>query len=254
MIDRAEIKKQLHCARANLAYRKKHASPEIVAATQAEVDRLAELYADSDPARCTLRVRSPYFIGPRRAKGVRGDGPTITCFRCSEVKPFYEFYEKGTICKRCTVNRSSKWAENNPERVTQAKRESSRRKRESDPSYRAFINCRNRLNKIMRGVNKKRGSHFSELTGITARGLATHIESQFTEGMNWSNYGIGEGKWVVDHITPARFFDHEIECELKKCWHYTNLRPMWYKENLDKSDWLPCGKRARHVKKILLTY
>src|SRR5574343_694852 len=111
---RDELKYALHLARVNLDYHRRralNATAETIAEKQAEVDRLAELYADTDPARCTLRVKSPYFIGPRRRAGTRGDGPTIKCFRCEEVKPREEIYTKGTVCKACTVKRSAEWAE-----------------------------------------------------------------------------------------------------------------------------------------------
>lgn len=253
---RAEIKKRLHCARMNLDYqtkRAKGATPEKIAETRAEVERLTELYADLDPARCTMRVRSPYFIGPKRKRGQRGDGPTIKCFRCQVVKPVEEFYEKGTVCKCCFVKRSVEWAKRNPERSAAVKRESVKERKRNDPGYRVMMNCRCRLGDILKSINAKRGSHFSELIGTTSRGLTLHFESLFLPGMTWDNYGWGPGKWVADHIIPARNFDHLIEDEVMKAWHFTNLQPLWWKENQEKSDFLPCGRRARHVKILLTT-
>lgn len=60
--------------------------------------------------------RSVYFIGPTKTRGRRGDGPTIVCFRCRVEKPRCDFYEKGTVCRKCTAERSVQWAEKNPER------------------------------------------------------------------------------------------------------------------------------------------
>lgn len=56
-----------------------------------------------------------------------------------------------------------------------------------------------------------------------------YLESQFTEGMTWKNYGTGG--WEIDHIIPCCTFDFSKESEQKECFHYTNLRPLWAKEN-----------------------
>ena len=52
--------------------------------------------------------------------------------------------------------------------------------------------------------------------------------------MNWLNYKL-DG-WHVDHIRPVASFDLTNEEEFKKCFHYTNLQPLWADENLKKSD------------------
>lgn len=44
------------------------------------------------------------------------------------------------------------------------------------------------------------------------------------EGMTWDNYG---KVWVIDHILPIASFNVEIEKELLRANHYTNLRPYW---------------------------
>ena len=56
--------------------------------------------------------------------------------------------------------------------------------------------------------------------------------------MNWDNYGsykINEQRtWNIDHIIPLSSAKNEDE--LIKLNHYTNMRPLCSKENLDKSD------------------
>jgi hypothetical protein len=58
------------------------------------------------------------------------------------------------------------------------------------------------------------------------------LEKQFTKGMNWKNYG----KWHIDHIKPCASFDLSLEHEQKLCFHFTNLQPLWAKDNIRKSD------------------
>jgi len=68
------------------------------------------------------------------------------------------------------------------------------------------------------------------LTGCSVEYLKQHLESQFTEGMSWDNYG----KFHIDHILPCASFDLSKPSEQKKCFHYTNLQPLWAADNLSK--------------------
>jgi hypothetical protein len=50
--------------------------------------------------------------------------------------------------------------------------------------------------------------------------------------MSWENHSF-KG-WHLDHIKPISTFNLiDIE-EQKKCFHYTNFRPLWYKDNLSR--------------------
>lgn len=69
-----------------------------------------------------------------------------------------------------------------------------------------------------------------ELTGCELNVLKEFLESKFKQGMSWENHG----EWHIDHIKPCCKFDLEDEEEQKKCFHYTNLQPLWAKENLSK--------------------
>jgi hypothetical protein len=52
--------------------------------------------------------------------------------------------------------------------------------------------------------------------------------------MTWDNYG--KKGWHVDYILPCASFDLTKEEEQKKCFHYTNLQPLWWLDNIKKSD------------------
>lgn len=62
--------------------------------------------------------------------------------------------------------------------------------------------------------------------------LRKYIESQFIEGMNWNNHGIYG--WQIDHIIPVSAFDLTDISQQRKCFHYSNLRPIWAEENIKK--------------------
>ena len=70
------------------------------------------------------------------------------------------------------------------------------------------------------------------LLGCTIEEMRTFLEAEFEEGMTWDNYG----EWHVDHIRPCASFNLEDPEEQKKCFHWTNLQPLWAADNLAKGD------------------
>jgi len=70
-----------------------------------------------------------------------------------------------------------------------------------------------------------------KVLGCTPIQFKAYIESLFLEGMTWDNMD----KWHLDHIKPCASFDLSIHEEFKKCFHYTNQRPLWATDNLLKS-------------------
>lgn len=69
-----------------------------------------------------------------------------------------------------------------------------------------------------------------DLLGADIETVRKHLENQFREGMTWENHG----KWHIDHIVPCCKFNLTKEEEQQKCFHYTNLQPLWAYENLSK--------------------
>jgi hypothetical protein len=77
--------------------------------------------------------------------------------------------------------------------------------------------------------NKQDESTFEAL-GYNSLELKKHIESTWTEGMSWNNYGI-EG-WHIDHIKPISAF--LLDSDVKKINSLSNLRAMWARDNYRK--------------------
>ena len=59
-----------------------------------------------------------------------------------------------------------------------------------------------------------------------------YLECKFTDGMSFSNYG----EWHIDHIIPCDNFDFTKPEDQAKCFHYTNLQPLWGLDNRIKSN------------------
>lgn len=104
-----------------------------------------------------------------------------------------------------------------------------RMKLDTDPTYKLIHNMRGRLRSALKGYGDKYETTM-KLVGCTSIKLRGYIESKFTEGMTWENYGT----WHIDHIQPCCSFDLTKEEEQKICFHYSNLQPLWAKDNLQK--------------------
>lgn len=104
------------------------------------------------------------------------------------------------------------------------------KKRELDVNFRLSHNLRNRIIKVLKGINKSKSTF--KLLGCKLNQLKIHLEKQFRSGMSWANYG----KWHIDHIRPCASFDLSKSSEQRKCFHYSNLQPLWKKDNLEKRD------------------
>jgi hypothetical protein len=99
-----------------------------------------------------------------------------------------------------------------------------------NPINRLITNYRSRINNAIKENTK--GKSTKKLIGCSIKFLKSYLESKFTKGMSWKNYGYYG--WHIDHIKPCSKFDLSKKSEQQKCFHYTNLQPLWMKDNLKK--------------------
>lgn len=105
----------------------------------------------------------------------------------------------------------------------------------NDLQYRLASYLRRRL-RISIKKQVKVGSAVRDL-GCLMKELIVYLENQFQEGMTWDNWGMCG--WHVDHIKPLASFDLSDPVQLREACHYTNLQPLWAKDNLAKGDRYP---------------
>lgn len=124
------------------------------------------------------------------------------------------------------------WYQNNKEKRITYNTQYKINRRKIDPVYRLKDNIRGKIRKAIKNKNGNKFKTFSELLGCTFEEACKRIEQQWQPGMSWDNYGL-KG-WHIDHIKPINTFDLTCIEEQKKCFHYTNLRPLWAKDNLKR--------------------
>ena len=124
---------------------------------------------------------------------------------------------------------NANWRAENPEHVASYINDYHKQRKAKDPLYRLQTNMRNACTRVVKqlSIGKKPVSTFKWI-GCSPEELKARLESLFTEGMTWENYG----EWHVDHIRPICSFTAE---EWEQVNHYTNLRPLWAEDNIAKS-------------------
>lgn len=116
-------------------------------------------------------------------------------------------------------------------------------KRRTDPSYQLILNTRERIRYGIRKLGGVKCERTLTLLGCSIEFLREFLEAKFKPGMSWKNYG----QWHIDHIIPCAAFDLTNAKDQKKCFHHTNLQPLWGVDNIAKGDIMPNGKRARFM-------
>jgi hypothetical protein len=178
---------------------------------------------------------------------------TKVCSKCKEEKKFCEYSKDKTRkdglylnCKECEKKRFKIYREKNVEKLRKKYREDKqknpnyikewyqknpnynsqyeKKRRDSDPIFYLRKKMRNRLRDYFRTKTKKT----VEYLGCSFVELKEHLEKQFSDGMTWENRNL----WHIDHIIPL--CSAKCEDELYKLCHYTNLQPLWAKDNLKK--------------------
>ena len=104
-------------------------------------------------------------------------------------------------------------------------------RRNNDPLYKLKHNLRTRIKRFFNSKNITKQNKTFDIVGCTPEFLKEHIENQFTEGMSWELMG---QHIHIDHIIPLS--SANTEEEVYKLCHYTNLQPLWAKDNMKKSN------------------
>lgn len=115
---------------------------------------------------------------------------------------------------------NKKWRENNKEKVSEYFK--NKLKTDINRKVRSYLSSRISAALLLKGTRKHKKTR--ELIGCSIIELRQHLESKFLPTMTWENYG---KYWHIDHIIPCSSFDLSTEEEQNKCFHYSNLQPLF---------------------------
>jgi hypothetical protein len=161
------------------------------------------------------------------------------CNICGKIKSVDDFHKNITCkdgfhgcCKDCKKQRDKERKEKRKETIKKQEAvyyKTRKQLRKINVNYRLRHRLSNRLAKIF---NYKDIYKVNEIIGCTVAELKNHLESQFLPGMTWKNYGFYG--WHIDHIRPCSSYNLSDINQVKKCFHFSNLRPLWWQDNLSK--------------------
>ena len=131
---------------------------------------------------------------------------------------------------------SRKYYFKNKERLSKNNTRNARERRKTNPSFKILESLRRRMLHALKGKNKSAST--MDLLGVKNIEIVwQRLESLFQDGMTRENHGI----WHIDHITPCTAFDLTDPEQQKKCFHYTNLQPLWASDNIRKGNKIILG-------------
>lgn len=173
------------------------------------------------------------------------------CSKCNIEKEYIEFKVDNSkkdgrysSCKSCVkeyrnnhyINnkeeyslKSSIYYEKNKEVIKRNVSEYSKNRKKIDPLFKLKMKLRTKTYQAFKKNFWIKKSSNVDMLGCSFEQAKSHLEDKFYGGMSWENHG----EWHIDHIIPlcsAKNTD-----ELEKLFHYTNLQPLWAKDNLHKA-------------------
>ena len=116
------------------------------------------------------------------------------------------------------------------DRTRTSTRRYQRRLRAENLHYKIRMTLTSRIKVAVKAATTDKCYKTMDLLGCTIDHVRQHLEAQFTDGMTWDNHG----EWHIDHIKPCASFDLTDADQQRECFNYTNLQPLWAKDNLAK--------------------
>lgn len=146
--------------------------------------------------------------------------------------------------KEVIALRKKEYRKNNIEEIRKRKRVYESAKIQNDSTYKLKKNLKRRVLIAIQKQYGEKAYKTMDLLGCSIEKARKHLETQFTDGMSWEN----QGTWHIDHIIPCASFDLTDPEEQKKCFHYTNLQPLWAEDNLKKGAKLDYKLNKKEIK------
>ena len=106
-------------------------------------------------------------------------------------------------------------------------------RRKTDLNFKLFSNMRVITNKAFKSQNVRKTNKTFDLLGCSTSFFQRWIIHQLYSNMAIENYG---SVWQIDHCLPIASFNILDEIDMKKCFNWVNLRPMYSNKKVSKGD------------------
>jgi hypothetical protein len=174
------------------------------------------------------RIRAADAVKARRRRALRGGA-------INEQRR--KAYQEN---KKRVLEKNKNWRRRNMQKVYARRRATGETRKQANLWYhrRGKFNQQHVLRELLRGRLRKALQRASgtkahsavALCGCSPAELMQYLQSKFLPGMHWNN----RGKWHIDHIIPCSAFDLTDPNQQAACFHYSNLQPLWARDNIRK--------------------
>ena len=186
------------------------------------IDKFRQYPNNSYSTTCKKCLNEMDKLRKKNQRQKRLNNCVTICEKCNTEKKLYNFAKlkknyKRKICLDCyptfLKEQNAEWCKN---------------ERNTNMNYRIKKSLAARL----RNVLNKNDTTMNYI-GCNIQYFREWLEYNFTEEMNWENYG---SYWSIDHIIPVCKFDLSLEDEKFKCWNWSNMMPVTVKYNSSKKN------------------
>jgi hypothetical protein len=125
---------------------------------------------------------------------------------------------------------NTKWREKNKDKINNYAKQYNKQRYDNDVNYKISEVLRSRFWQAVN--NNSKTVSVVKLVGISIPHLKDYLKSKFKKGMAWDNYG---KIWEIDHILPCSSFNLSKSEEQEKCFHFSNLQPLFKTTKISKS-------------------
>ena len=170
---------------------------------------------------CRAKQRSSRPNSQRSQLELKKQGLKRCCV-CGEIKKLTEFWHSDNrekyayACNKCRVKQNYEY---------------DKQKFKIDSQYRIAKLLRHRVSLVVK--QKAKSAPTLALLGCSVEYFQKYFYSLFTGNMTITAFM--NGQIHIDHIKAcAKFSNLADPTQQKECFHYTNLQPLWAKENMQK--------------------
>ena len=171
------------------------------------------------------------------------------CSKCGKISLKSNFHRTKNMndgfqpyCKLCTkkyrkkfyinhrdleVEGNKKYRSDNKDKIN----EYIKNKKKLDSNYKLACNLRSRTTTAFKSQNVRKTNKTFDLLGCSHSFFKDWIIHQLYGNMTIENFG---SLWHLDHCLPIASFNIMDEIDMKTCFNWVNLRPMYSSENISK--------------------
>lgn len=175
------------------------------------------------------------------------------CIKCNIEKNIinYKINRKSSdnffnICNICLpTNKWNKEKQRLSEKKYREKNYEKIKEKDNKPNNKIRHNLNKRIAMLMIQNNSRKKNKTIDYIGCDINFFKKWMEFQFQEGMTWENYG----KWHLDHVKPCASFNLLNDDDIKECFNWKNIQPLWANLNLKKSNKIDIEMIEKHTNK-----